>query len=439
MTSSLLDTVVNAVLYEGYILYPYRSSSKKNARERFTFGRVYPKDYSDSQKGAESCVSQTECLLRSRGQAPVLEVAVRFLQPIWREVGETNGGREDSFHVMRELTVAGVCHQSWQEATEREIAISVGSLNESEVTRHRSNFSFPAARVMEPLSGSAAILRRHESLQGEIEIEAAPVAPDLFKITVRISNLTPLSPPQCNDQDAVIMRTFASTHTILRAPGSEFISLMDPPAEVKEFADACKNVGTWPVLVGDERKGECDTMLSSPIILYDYPQIAPESAGSFFDGTEIDEMLTLRVLTMTDDEKTEMRGVDDFARRLLERTETVGAENLMKMHGIMREVKSAEDFFNPVHRVETVMAGGQELRKGSNVRIRPKNRADAIDMIIAGKTAVIEAIEQDAEGRIHLAVVLDDDPGKDLGHARQPGHRFFYSVDEVEPVEAPLL
>jgi hypothetical protein len=293
---------------------------------------------------------------------------------------------------------------------------------------------------LEPLtveSGTeqAAIMRRQESLQGVVEVEATPLSAHIFKLTVRVLNRTPLAASHCDDQDAVIMRTFASTHTILHATDAAFVSQMDPPAEFKQSSVQCKNIGTWPVLVGDENQAQRDTLLSSPIILYDYPRIAPESAGSFFDGTEIDEMLTLRVLTMTDTEKLEMRQVDQFARRILERTETTGAQDLLKMHGTMREVKAAEDFFNPSKRVESVFAGGQELRAGDGVRIRPKKRADAIDMMLDGKAALIEAIEQDAEGTIHLALVLEDDPGKDLGLARQPGHRFFYGLDEVEPLQ----
>ena len=78
--------------------------------------------------------------------------------------------------------------------------------------------------------------------------------------------------------------------------------------------------------------------------------------------------------------------------------------------------------------------GEAPVQTGDRVRIRPKSRADAMDMMLDGKTAVVEAVEQDAEGKFHLALVLDDDPGKDLGMLRQPGHRFFYGIEEVEPV-----
>jgi hypothetical protein len=197
----------------------------------------------------------------------------------------------------------------------------------------------------------------------------------------------------------------------------------------------CKNEGTWPVLVGDEESGDRSTMLSSPIILYDYPKIAPESPGELFDGTEIDEILTLRVMTMTDAEKEEMRQTDERARQILERTESLPEERLLKMHGVVRELRSFDDdFFRNDRRLEVVEVNGVQLRAGDRVKIQPKSRADIMDIALQGKTAMIEAIEEDAEKRIHVALVLDDDPGKDLGFMRQPGHRFFYTLDEVEPL-----
>jgi hypothetical protein len=243
-------------------------------------------------------------------------------------------------------------------------------------------------------------------------------------------------PADLENQDAIIMRTFASTHTILHVSGGEFISLLEPPAEYAEAAAACKNIHTWPVLVGEAKQGDRDTMLSSPIILYDYPQIAPESAGDLFDGAEIDEILTLRIMTMTDAEKTEMRQVDEQARKILERTEMLPDDHLLKMHGSMRGVPTpGEDFFNPGKKLQSAMVNGVQLKAGDRVRIRPKKRADIMDIALDGKIAMIEAVEQDVENQVHFALVLDDDPGRDLGLLRQSGHRFFYSADEVEPIE----
>ena len=213
------------------------------------------------------------------------------------------------------------------------------------------------------------------------------------------------------------------------------MSLLDPPAEYGAAAKACKNIGCWPVLFGEEAKHENDAMLSSPIILYDYPRIAPESRGDLFDGTEIDEILTLRIQAMTDEEKAEMRNIDEHARRILERTEMMPPDHLLQMHGTMRDVsKSNEDFFNPASRKQTVTIDGRELKTGDRVRIRPKRRADAFDLMLNGKIGIIEAIEESVQDEVHLAVVLEDDPGRELGMARQPGHRFFYGADEVEPV-----
>jgi len=182
-------------------------------------------------------------------------------------------------------------------------------------------------------------------------------------------------------------------------------------------------------------------MLSSPIILYDYPKIARESPGSFFDGTEIDEMLALRITTMTDAEKIEMRQVDEQARRLLDRTEALPDAQWLRLHGTRRVLEPPEDqiFGTNNKRLEGVLIGDVFLRVGDKVRLWPKARADIIDIALKGKVAVVEAVEQDAEDRIHLAVVLEDDPGKDLGLLRQPGHRFFYGVDEVEPLLDPAM
>ena len=443
MNATSLNQIVNAVLYEGYMLYPYRPSSTKNQCERFTFGRVYPAAYSTALHGAEHCMIQTECLLHCQAEGSTLEVSVRFLQPTWREVGviaspsdRLRDGKEPQYRPVRELVVGGRLYQSWQEAVEREIKLSPIPVGTGASSTAPHQFSFPASRTFETLCEDAngravgVIVRRQESVQGVVEVQANSVGGQCSRITVRVLNQTPVPEKALGDQDAIILRTFASTHTILRSTGGDFISLTDPPDEHKERVKACKNIGTWPVLVGDKQKRQRDTMLSSPIILHDYPKVAPESNGDFFDGTEIDEMLALRVMTMTDEEKREMGGADALARKLLERTESISPEHWMKMHGTIRDVKGAEDFFNPKRPSVT----GVAIKPGDKVRLRPKGRADAFDLLLAGKTAIVEAVEQDVENKVHLAVVLEDDPGKDLGLMRQPGHRFFYGLDEIEPI-----
>jgi hypothetical protein len=208
-----------------------------------------------------------------------------------------------------------------------------------------------------------------------------------------------------------------SAHTLLGVRDGAFLSLMDPPEEYRAAAKACNNVATWPVLAGPE--GERTLMLSSPIILYDYPQIAPESAGDFFDGTEIDEILTLRVLTLSENEKKEVRDGDDRARDILDRTEALPREAFAKMHGAIRGLRKASNL---------------EFREGDRVRLHPRKKADIFDIALDGKIAIVEAVERDFDDRIHLAVTVEDDPGRDFGVARQIGHRFFFGPEEVELV-----
>ena len=216
-------------------------------------------------------------------------------------------------------------------------------------------------------------------------------------------------------RDAALALSLASVHTITsHRYGGEFISQIDPPEALREAADSCENIGAWPVLVG--RVGESVAMLASPIILDDYPAIAPESPGDYFDCTEVDEILTLRVLTLTDDEKRTMRETDPRSRTLLDRTESLSEDDLLRLHGVVRSRR------------------GDSLRRGDRVSLRPRDRGDVFDVTLRGMSATISSIEQDFEGRTFFAVTIDEDPGKDLGAEGKPGHRFFFHADEVEPL-----
>jgi hypothetical protein len=204
------------------------------------------------------------------------------------------------------------------------------------------SFTFPVEKKFEylrdgdgPITG--VIIRERSVLHGILEIRSERVGNDLFKVSIRIRNRTPFAAAQQATREDALLSSLASTHTVLGVQNGRFVSLLAPPEEVRELAASCKNEGTWPVLVGEE--GQYDTVLSSPIILYDYPQIAPESAGDLFDGTEIDEILSLRIMTLTDDEKREMSQSDERARQMLERTETMPVEQFMKLHGVLRTLR----------------------------------------------------------------------------------------------------
>jgi hypothetical protein len=314
MNLPLVNEVVGAVLYEGYILYPYRPTSKKN-RQRFTFGRVYPHDYSVAQNGAEPCLMKTQVLLAGKEETD-LEVSVRFLHVTAREISSLPEPVIDlaaplaaaSFEVVPELSVDGQSFLAWQEAAEREVNIAPQVIIQTAGAGCRLSFEFPASENLEPiknLHGSIpGVIRRR--LAGEVRLGTEEIRPGIFKITVDIVNQTPISSSDIGNPESVLLRTFTSTHTILHTAHGEFVSLMDPPDSLRELAVACKNQGTWPVLIGNEEAADRTTLLSSPIILYDYPKIAPESPGELFDGTEIEEILTLRVMTMTDTEKEEI-------------------------------------------------------------------------------------------------------------------------------------
>jgi hydrogenase maturation protease len=345
MNCALVNKIVNAVLYEGYMLYPYRPSVKN--QHRWTFGGLYPRSYSDAQAGNDRWAIQTECLVRAT-ERTAIEVEVRFLHLQTRQIGELEppqkelkDGDEPAFRPVEVLRVGQRFLQTWQEAVEREVPLGelgLGSL----LAARRHLFAFPGLRQLEPVRGSSdevagLIVRDQQSIAGMVEVYAAPVAEGLFKLRVRIENQTPLEYIDQLGRDEVLLRSLVSTHTILGVCEGEFVSLVDPPEEWRALAAGCQNEGTWPVLVGEE--GEKDTMLSSPIILYDYPEVAPESPGDLFDCTEIDEILTLRILTLTEEEKQAAAAVDDRVRALLERSEALAREQLLGLHGTVRGLR----------------------------------------------------------------------------------------------------
>lgn len=445
MNLASVEAIVKAVLYEGYLLYPYRASNVKN-RQRWTFGGVYPR-----QEEGFACGMQTECLVRG-SLASVIEVHVRFLHLLRREVGEfaspvteLSAGQELAYSKVASLKVGEEVFQNWEEAIERDVTASSLMLKQLTGAPVKMPFAFAGQRSLKPLRGPdgrvhGLLIHTSADIQGELTIAAAGVAPGVFRLTVRIDNVTPLTDAGSSERNEAHWRAFASTHTILGVRGGAFVSLLDPPGELKDAAAACSNQGTWPVLAGDE--GATDTILSSPIILYDYPQVAPESPGDLFDATEIDEILTLRILAMTDEEKRDMAALDARARALLERTQALTAADMARLHGTRREFHSSADpeartlgieppaVFKPL---AFLYAGGREFAVGDQVRLRPKGRADIFDLVLKDELAVIEAIERDFDDKVHVAVVLEADPGREFGLDRMPGHRFFFSPDEIEP------
>lgn len=345
MNLDCVERIAEAVLYEGYMLYPYRASAVKN-QQRWNFGVLCPRSYSEQQGGSEAWMMQTECLLQA-GPSTRLNVEVRFLQIVNRSIGrlahpviELPLAEEPEVEMVDHLVVDDRTFMPWQEAIERKVTVE--PLRPTGDALHENRlFEFPLGREVEPLIDRdnmivGFIVRECEKLAGSIDIKIRECSREAIKATIQIRNLTEFQLTNFEKRADALKHSLVSAHTILHAEGGQFVSLLDPPDVFMNLATGCANIGTWPVLVGED--GARDTMLSSPIILYDHPRIAPESPGSLFDGTEIDEILALRILTMTDDEKREMRQSDERARKMLERTESMPPEQFMKLHGAMRDL-----------------------------------------------------------------------------------------------------
>jgi hypothetical protein len=292
------EQIVEALLYRP-------AAPRRNCQERFQLGRVYPEAYCHAPKGAGRCTMQTECLLLPQSNWPVLEVYVQFLQPVWRDIGvlpvpqpDLPEGVKPQFVTVPEWSLDGQLYQTWQEAVERTVAPIPLTVSMDEPSSSLRSFEFAAGCSFEPIRNSAGqvaavFARRHDFICGLVELEAAPLSSGAVKVTIRVSNDTPLGPMVLQVPEAVLMRTFTSTHTILHAHGAEFISLVEPPAPYREEARACRNLGTWPVLVGEETGGERHTLLSSPVVLEDYPKILSPVSYQF---THYSEGLTDRKL-----------------------------------------------------------------------------------------------------------------------------------------------
>jgi hypothetical protein len=325
-SSDPIRAIADAVLYEGYILWPYRRSAMKNQR-RWGFGGVYPPEHAVAHPDDPDRM-QTEVLLEA-DESATLEVTVRFLHIVQRDVEDATGRRVDA------LTVDAERYLSWEEAIERELDIPLvrigGPGTDLDVTiapgDEREAITDAAGRT------AGALTRQWDRLDALMSVSVHPVRQRLWRVAVEIRNRTPLHPAQSRQR--ALERTLCSTHTLLHTDGGAFVSLTDPPAALAAAAQRCRNVGSWPVLVGE--RPDRSTILSSPIILEDYPRVAPESPGDLFDGGEIDQMLVLNILALSDEEKAEMRASDPRAREILERTEGLTAEQLMALHGTIRE------------------------------------------------------------------------------------------------------
>jgi hypothetical protein len=308
--------IARTVLYEGYVLWPYRRGALKNAR-RWTFGCVFPPRHAALHPD-DPATMRTQLLVHGPGEAEV-EVTVRFLQVIARQPLDAAGAPVDA------LEADGERHVAWEEARERELTLRTA------VERpERAALEIAGGRAVESLAGGGEIARTWEPLKGSVSVRGEPLRADLHRLTVEIANATPFDG---GARELALRRSLVSAHTLLRCPEARFVSPTDPPAELATAAATCASAGTWPVLVGDAH-----TVLSSPIVLPDHPAVAPESPGDLFDGGEIDGLLIAGVLSLGEAERREAAASDPRVRELLERCEGLEPAQLAQLHaGAVRE------------------------------------------------------------------------------------------------------
>lgn len=456
--------VADAILYEGYLLYPYRGSAQKN-QARFQFGVLVPPAYAAADY-SERSASQTECLAECRDEAEVA-VLVRFLQVLrrtvqatWDVTGELRG--------VAALHVGGTEYRGWDEARPREQQVTASAaelLSGGKDTAFHISAGESSEDIRDPTGYRVGrLVRRWNALDGVIRIEADRVAGpyQALRVRVRVENRTvPEQAPSTRD-DALACSLIAA-HVLIGVPGGRFLSPTDPPEWAAAEVAACVNVGTWPVLAGP---ADCrDLILSAPVILYDHPEIAAESAGDLFDATEIDEVLTLRTLALTDAEKREARATDPRAAELMDRLDNMPPEMIERMHGAIRYLRPVTGataaavpggmepepggtlacppevpWWDPGSDTSVspgtdhVIINGVPVARGSTVIMCPgSRRADAQDLFLVGRTAQVEAVLNDVDGQVHVAVSPDHDPVADL--QRSHGRFLYFAPDELEPTE----
>ena len=423
--------VADAVLYEGYLLYPYRGTSSKN-QSRWQFGVSGPPGASHAGLGEDDTLAAQ--FLVDGAQA--ITAVVRFLQLQHRraERERADGG----FEPVDELITPSGSWLTWDEAVEFERSFGPIALDGQQRTLA---VTAQAATDIEPVNGGRLVRDRQE-VRGELTVNSEPDGA-LHRVSIRVSNLGVAAA----DKSDAIARSMIGTHIVAEVVGGEFVSLLEPSPAAAGAVSRCRQHRCFPVLAG--QPGTHDVVLVSPIILYDHPEVAEQSNTALYDCTEIDEILTLRVMTMTDEEKAQARATDPRAAQIIDQCDAMSADDMARLHGVLRnphtlaglvpEIPEGVDWWDPLAdnavrpEIDAVLVNGARVARGSRVRLRPRRNADAQDIFVAGKTARVTSVHEDVEGNMHVGVVVDDDPAADLHDWY--GRYLYFSPDEIEPLE----
>lgn len=422
--------VADAVLYEGYLLYPYRGTSSKN-QSRWQFGVLGPPGAAEAGLGEDATLASQFLVDGARE----LHLVVRFLQLQHRRAEREVGPGE--YRPVDQLTTAAGSWLTWDEAVECERSFGPVALDGRPWTL---SVTADEGTDVELLDGGRLVRQRRE-VRGVLTVASAADG-DLRRVSVRVSNVGDAAV----DKNDAIARSMIGTHLIAELEGGQFVSLLEPPPAAADAASRCGQHRCFPVLAGPP--GVRDQLLVSPIILYDHPEVAEQSDTALYDCTEIDEILTLRVMTMTDEEKAQARATDPRAARIIDQCDAMSPDAMARLHGVLRdpvsglvpEVPEGVDWWDPLAdnavrpEVDAVLVNGIRVARGSRVRLRPRRNADAQDIFVAGKTARVTSVHSDVEGNKHVAVVVEEDPAADLHDWY--GRYLYFSPDEIEPLEA---
>ena len=440
-----MRAIADAVLYEGYLLYPYRASSDKN-RLRWQFGVLAPRAWSEAT-GFEAWWMQSEVLVEADPGARIHGCA-RFLQPESRQLEVRRAG---GFTPVDRLELVGDLYRSFDEAHVREVRFAIeltdAPRGECEVRLDRAGVVRVEPLPSQPGDPIARFVRESAAIAGRLLVswERCAEPRGHWRVRVRAENETPFD-DLAAPRDRALRCALAGFHLLFEADPGAFVSPADPPESARAAAKACENVRSWPVLAGPD--GDRTLVLAAPIILSDHPEIAPESPGDLFDATEIDEILSLRTMTLTETEKREARATDPRAAEIIDRCDHLSPELLDRLHGAVRALRPVaepeparlpadeslwEGWSDPTVPGEgSVEISGVTVSRGSRVRLAPSHRADAQDFMLRDRVAHVAGVFEDLDGRTYLGVTLEDDPAAEwmTGHGRY----YYFFPDEVVPM-----
>jgi hypothetical protein len=428
--SDPLDTVAaiaDAVLFEGYLLYPYRASAQKNAL-RWQFGVLVPPATSDTL--AEPSASRTECVIDARPGA-TLRLRLRFLGLQRRTVLDPAGTEHDR------LEVDGVPYTAWDEGVPRQVdaAVALDALAHTSAT---VDVALPASRTEEEIRDAtgtlrARVVRRSDAVVGRILVGTTAIPGPYGALRLRLDVVNDSAADAATPRAEALGTAMISAHTVLGLDRGAFLSSADPPQWAAPAVAECVNAHSWPVLAGPLSACSPDRgslLLATPIILEDHPQLAPESPTNLFDGTENDEILALRTLALTDDEKREARATDPRAAHIVDAIDAMGPAMFERLHGTIRPDGRADEiptiatpgtpWWDPGADAsvdpdsDEAVVDGRPVARGSSVILMPGRGSDAQDAFLRGAAATVQAVLHDVDGGTHVAVSIDDDPGADL-------------------------